>query len=236
MAKWPAHFAIAVTLTDAEPLPKIRKALRLQGGGTPPLLLEIRIDRFRRLDEKTILQRIQSLRKFKLPLIATIRSRKEGGGRAISDSDRLRLFKKILPSVDAVDLELKSARLVKALAVLVHRRGKRVILSYHNFKSTPPERVLKELLQKGKRQGADLVKLAVTPKREEDLGRFLLFTHRNRDRNLIAIAMGKHGVPSRVLAPLFGSRLTYSFLGRAQAPGQLSLAELSQAMKSLFKN
>ena len=38
--------------------------------------------------------------------------------------------------------------------------------------------------------------------------------------------MGPHGVASRVFFPLFGSLLTYGFVGQAGAPGQLSLADL----------
>lgn len=78
------------------------------------------------------------------------------------------------------------------------------------------------------------MKLAVTPKRKEELARFLLFTHRNRDKNLISIAMGRHGAPSRVLAPLLGSLLTYSFLHRPQAPGQIPLRSLSKELNAFL--
>ena len=169
-----------------------------------------------------------------MPLIATIRSRREGGGRSIPDSERLELFKNILPLVDAIDLELNSNRLRKVLAPLARRRSKRVILSYHNFRSTPPDSTLLKLVEKVRRGGADLIKIALTPKGKRDVARLLLFTYRNRDKNLITIAMGRRGVPSRILAPLFGSLLTYSFVGRSQAPGQLSIDELSKEIQAYF--
>jgi len=218
---------IALTITDREDLRGIRKTKKL---GVK--VLELRIDRFLGLDPDRIQKRIKSLRRLGLPLIATIRSRREGGGRRIPDERRIDLFKRVLPWVQAIDLELSSTRLRKTLVSLAHRKRRRVILSYHNFRTTPPDRTLSRLIQRGQRGGADLVKIAVTPRRKKDLARFLLFTHRNRDKPLISIAMGTLGTPSRVLAPLFGSFLTYGFLTRAQAPGQLPLHRLSQELKA----
>lgn len=228
--------AIAVTLTDSDSLRGIRKAKQVvEARGGIPLLLEIRVDRFRRLDQAWILEKIRSFKRTGLPLIATIRSQKEGGLHPIPDRERLEIFKKILPAVDAIDLELSSARLRKALVGRARRRGKRVIFSYHNFRSTPPDRTLSRLIQRGRRGGADFVKIAVTPKGKKDVSRFLRFTHRNRHRHLISIAMGRHGSPARILAPLRGSLLVYSFLNRPQAPGQIPLGPLCEKLRVFGK-
>lgn len=231
--------AVALTVTDQETLQQIKKVIVgarfsrpvAKGGVTPPLLLEIRIDRFRRLDEEYVLQKIRSFRKTGLSLIATIRSRREGGGTSLSDAERIGLFKKVLPFVKIIDLELGSTQLRKVVIPLAIRKRKRVILSYHNFKSTPSDRALNSLLRKSIRAGADWTKIAVTPKTREDVARLLLFTQHNRDKNLISIAMGRLGQTTRILAPLFGSRLTYGFVGRAQAPGQLSAHTLLNELK-----
>ena len=221
--------AIAVTVTDSESFRVLRGAKR-RGAS----LFEIRIDRFRRLDENWLQQKIRTVRRAGLPLIATIRSRQEGGRRQISDPQRFQIFKRVLPWIDAVDLELSSSRLKKVLIPLARRRRKRVILSYHNFKSTPSNRVLTGLIRRGKRQGADIVKIAVTPRNPADVARLLLLTRRHRDQNLITIAMGRRGRVSRILGPVFGSLLTYSFLGRQQAPGQVSLPALNREMKPFW--
>lgn len=238
--------AVVVTLTDTESLHSVRNAKR-----NGARILEVRIDRFRRLDLPSILQRIRSLRKTGMPLIATLRSRKEGGaavptggGRAVpagggkrnlSDSQRIRIFQKVLPYVNAVDLELSSPRLIRSLIPLARGKKKCVILSYHNFKSTPSDPTLRNLIRKGRRSGGQIIKIAVTPRKKEDVARLLRFTQQNRKQNLVAIAMGRLGVSSRVLAPLFGSLLTYSFIGRPQAPGQLSLKQL-KAGRHLFSS
>ena len=194
-------------------------------------LVELRIDRFGRLGGKSLLEKIRVYRRLGFALIATVRSRREGGGRVLPDRRRIEIFRSVLPAIDAIDLELASRRLVKALVPLAHRRAKRVILSYHNFKSTPSDSVLLQLVRKAKHEKADLVKLAVTPKKAGDIGRLLLFTRRHRKANLVTIGMGKRGASSRVLAPLFGSLLTYTFMGHSQAPGQLGLAATGRLLR-----
>ncbi|MBI4114967.1 MAG: type I 3-dehydroquinate dehydratase [Candidatus Omnitrophica bacterium] len=220
---------IVATVTDSDPPKLVRRARHLGAN-----LLEARIDRFRSLDKDKVFEKIRSLKKSRLPIIATIRSKKEGGGRTLSDSKRLELFQKILPQVSAIDIELSSPRLIKTLVPLAHRRGKKTILSYHNFKSTPSERALEGILRRGKKMGGDMVKIATWAKNPGDTARLLLFTHRNRNQNLISIAMGPRGILSRTLGPLFGSLLTYGYLTRPQAPGQISVASLSGEMKNLF--
>lgn len=215
--------AVALTVTDSVQPKEIQRAKKIGG---PPLLLELRIDRFHRLNDDDVLKKIRAFKKLGLPLIATIRSRKEGGGRNLSDAHRMRLFRKILPFVNALDLEFSSPALVQSLLPFAHQKKKKVILSYHNFRRTPSEQILAQFIRRGKRMGADLVKLAVTPRKKGDLARLLGFTHRNRDQNLITVAMGPLGTPSRTLGFLFGSLLTYTFLDRSHAPGQLSLQAL----------
>ena len=224
--------AVAVTVTDLVPTAEIRRAKQKKGVS---LLLEIRIDRFRRLEENYIVSKVRSFKKLGLPLIATIRSTQEGGARKLSDSSRLKIFRRVLPFVNAVDIEFASFQLRKNLVPLVHRLKKKTIFSYHHFASTPSERAMIHLIQRAKRAGADIVKMAVTPKSKNDLARLLLVTNQYRDKNLIMIAMGRLGTPSRVLAPLFGSLLTYTFVGKKpQAPGQLSLHRLLQEIKPLL--
>lgn len=222
--------AIAVTLSGSESLASIRKAKRLGAN-----LLELRLDRFPKLSPDSAPRTIRFFRKTGLPLIATIRSKKEGGGRNLSEAARLELFKKILPAVDAVDLELSSPLLVKTLVPRARRLGKRVILSYHNFRSTPPNGALARKIAEGKRRGGDLVKIAVTPKKSADVARVLLLASRERSKNVVAISMGRLGSPSRILAPLFGSLLTYASLGKARAPGQLPVARLFNELKPFLK-
>ncbi len=54
------------------------------------------------------------------------------------------------------------------------------------------------------------------------------------DMPLCMIAMGNIGRHLRAVAPLYGSVLTYGFVAKSTAPGQMSLAELRLA-KKLFE-
>ena len=270
--------AIVLTVTDRETPGQIQKIKNLvQGKRRFPLLLEVRIDRFRHLERRFVLvrhsensgdlstlavsaesletrpspetapaltartdfsdaalERVTALKKLRIPLIATVRAQKEGGAFFLSNAARQALYRTLLPHVDAIDIELASRRLIRSLVPLAHRQGKRVILSYHHFSRTPPDAQIKHLIEKGKREGADLVKIAVTPQKKSDIGRLLLLTYRHREKGVIAIAMGRRGASSRFLAPFFGSLLTYSFVGRSQAPGQIPVRQLLKKIHPLF--
>ena len=223
---------VALTVTDRELLTQIRKVIR-RARRIVPLFLEIRIDCFRHFDVDYLRARIQNLHSLKIPLILTIRSRREGGARSLTDSKRLFLFKSLLPWAQVIDVELASNALRKALIPLARQKRKKVILSYHDFRRTPSQKALTSTLQKAKRARADWIKIAVTARKKRDLAQLLLFTERHRHQNLITVSMGKWGQPSRVLGFLFGSRLTYSFVGRPQAPGQLSFSKLLSEWKAL---
>jgi len=53
------------------------------------------------------------------------------------------------------------------------------------------------------------------------------------EREVCMIAMGKTGRHSRVVAPLYGSVITYGYVQKATAPGQLRVDELKQVMELL---
>jgi len=116
---------------------------------------------------------------------------------------------------------------------LAKRRKKKVIISYHNFKETPPDQQLVKLIRKGKAKGGDIIKLAVMSRTEEDVTRLLGLTYQHRDDHIITISMGKKGRISRIVAPLFGSLLTYGYVDSPIAPGQLSIGELKKMMNRL---
>jgi 3-dehydroquinate dehydratase-1 len=53
------------------------------------------------------------------------------------------------------------------------------------------------------------------------------------DMPLCIVAMGEMGRHLRVVAPIYGSLLTYGYVAEPTAPGQLKVAELKAAMKML---
>ncbi len=194
-------------------------------------LLELRIDTFRRRDVEVLKEDVASARKVGLPLLLTVRSSKEGGRAGMDERERLLLYRELTPLVDAVDVELGAASIVKDVVRVATEGGKKVILSYHNFGATPDERRLRALVVRGRRLGADVVKIATTVKEREDLKRLAALLL--KEENLIVVGMGRKGLVTRVFFPYLGSLLTYATVSRKTAPGQPGLKELRRLLSVL---
>ncbi len=195
-------------------------------------ILELRIDCFKNIEEENIIRSISAIKKMGLPVIATIRSKKEGGDRYISSSCRLQIFKAVMPFVDAVDVEISSSILDDVIRDAKAKK-KRIILSYHNFKQTPLENRLERIIKKGKASGGGIIKIASFAKSKGDILRLLNFTFKHREKNIVTISLGKKGMISRVLFPFFGSLFTYAYLDKPFAPGQMDIKELKTQVSKI---
>lgn len=214
---------IAVPLTDAD-VQTHADAVRCYADA-----VELRIDRFNRHDPAHVADVCRAARGLGLPLIATVRAAEEGGAVVLSDDQRLALFAAALPLADAVDVELR-APIRDRVVALARGRGALAIVSHHNFAHTPSDADLTAVCDAALLARADVVKIATLTTDAADADR-LLDLLRARRNHLIVIGMGPHGVASRVFFPLIGSLLTYGFVDRAGAPGQLSIAELHAALR-----
>lgn len=219
---------IAGVIVDGLKLAAIKKAVRLGAD-----VIELRVDAFRRKMDWALVDSIKAIRADKtlarVPLLLTIRSLKEGGKTVIADKKRLELFAALMPFCDLCDIELSSGKILKDVINLANKAGKRVIVSYHNFASTPKAKKLRSIIKDSRAAGADYVKLSATAHGREDLKRLagLLV----EDDALIVIAMGERGRPSRVFFPLLGSLLTYGSVTGAIAPGQETINNIIKAWK-----
>jgi len=211
--------AIAVVIDRKFPIETV-KQLKKNGAS----LCEIRFDLFNEPWED-ILGYISNIRKYcGLPFIGTIRANNW------TNSNRLKLFEQIFPLVDAVDIEVDAE--IQRDVVTIYK-DKTVIISEHDYVSTPSIERLVSVTETSIKAGADIVKWAVTPQNKEEIIRMLKFCHEH-PAPIVAISMGKFGAISRVIAPLFGSLFTFSFIAEAVAPGQIPLAELSQTISGLY--
>lgn len=218
---------VAVGFADKTPLYQISEAIKC---GLD--VAELRIDLYSSFDCAYVLREV---RKFKnLPTVATIRIKREGGNWSGSDSDRLSLFRALINEVNAVDVELASKSILSQVAALAHAANKLVFVSYHNFDSTPKLSTLNGIARKAKAAGADIVKMATFAKNKKDLQTLAMFTIENSDLGVVSIAMGSKGVVSRLFFPALGSRLTYAYMGKITAPGQLHFDETSELMRKCY--
>ncbi|MFN3966418.1 MAG: type I 3-dehydroquinate dehydratase, partial [Endomicrobiia bacterium] len=143
-----------------------------------------------------ILKKIKRICK-KFKIICTIRPKYEGGGYFLSENSRLKLFEKLIPLCDIVDIELSSKILEKVIDICKKNR-KKFIVSYHNFNFTPKNGELKKILNKALKLKPWVIKIATLIKKDMDFWRVLNFCKRYSKKNQIAvIPMGPKGTPGR---------------------------------------
>jgi len=162
------------------------------------------------------------------PLLATFRSKSEGGERDIPDTNYFALYRAIIvgAAVDLVDIEMmKPQWQISEVIALAHLKGIAVILSNHEWHVTPPRSVIVERLLRQQTLGADILKIATMPQSAEDVLTLMAASLEMKDRYarkpMLTMAMGPLGVATRLTGELTGSALTFASLGSASAPGQL---------------
>jgi len=203
--------------TDRTPLALIRRA-KARGLA----LLEARVDLFDSRELSvigTVVGRASEI----LPVLLTIRASKEGGAWRGGDAARLSLYRALLPLVSGVDVELDAA--IRAeVADAARRAGRLIVLSHHDFRTTPSTAKLDAVVRRARKAGAGVTKIAATVVSDRDTATLAAVFARHPRESLVVIGMGDHGKKTRLLFPALGSLFTFTALDRATAPGQLDLA------------
>ncbi len=190
-------------------------------------MLELRID----LLEDDAGRILKDVKTTGLPIIITNRAKNEGGAWNGAENDRIRTLLSLMPVADAIDIEL-SAKMRDAVVKKAKSAGKTVIISTHDFQKTPDFDSMIGTLKESFDAGADIAKLAVMPGSLEDVLRLLDATL-HAGGAVCTIAMGETGRHSRVIAPVYGSVMTYGYVETATAPGQLRVDELKTILNLL---
>ena len=169
-----------------------------------------------------------------LPMIATARHPGEGGVGNLSLAQRRSLLEESLPWASAIDVELRSAKSLSSLIATAHQHGRTVILSHHNFTSTPPLASLKELSSRASDLGADLFKVATLLRNPADLQRLIALQTAKTPLPVTAMGMGPAGRFSRIVLSGFGAPLCYGWLGKPQVSGQWPALELAGGLSEVL--
>jgi 3-dehydroquinate dehydratase-1 len=172
-----------------------------------------------------------------LPLLVTNRVEWEGGESPDTDARIETLCEAVEHShVRAVDVELAAIKECQPVIERARENDVTVVVSTHDFETTPPRDELGSLLNRACTHG-DVGKLAVTPHSRGDVLSLLDVTYAQTEAgNTVAtMAMGEAGRHSRAVAPLYGSRIGYAPIepANATAPGQYSLETLRSLVAAL---
>ena len=191
-------------------------------------LVEVRLDAMDRPEVD------QCMRKVQLPLLFTNRPSWEGGAFSGPEEERLQpLLQAVELQAAYVDLELRADKSLRQQLLEVKRSSPtRLILSWHDFTSTPTVEELTDLLRRMRIAGADIGKIVTTAQTPGDVLRVLALLQEanNIAFPLSAFCMGKVGRISRVATIYLGGEMTYVAASEDQstAPGQLSAARMNQ--------
>lgn len=175
------------------------------------------------------------------PLLATFRTKREGGEQEISEDAYFGLLHDWihLGAVDAVDVEYFHASDKRQAAIAAAKSaGIAAIVSSHDFGGTPEEGEMEALLASLVETGG-IGKLAVMPHTRRDvlalLSATLAVKESYPDRPLITMAMGPLGVITRIAGETFGSALTFGAAKAASAPGQIGAGTLKGILMALHE-
>ncbi|NUL19933.1 type I 3-dehydroquinate dehydratase, partial [Agrobacterium tumefaciens] len=106
------------------------------------------------------------------PMIATIRTKNEGGQLEISDADYGKTYQAYLknPFMDWLDVEMfRDQKVVSEIVQKTHQKKVLVVMSNHDFQKTPSQDEIEKRLLKQDQMGADVLKIAVMPKSKQDV-------------------------------------------------------------------
>jgi len=219
-----------ITLAEGS-LEEVEKVLKEAAVYTD--LFELRVDYLKSLDKKALEEFVKTYPEYKF--VFTYRSKREGGVKRSSKKERLELS---LWALDKgfflVDFEYQD---VKGDEVIEKLRGRRVLLSYHDFKKPISQRLAKEILTFASANDVYWVKLVGMGRCLRDGIRALDFIFEGKEKGLkvISFCMGEKARISRILSLVCGSPYTYVVLKKEGkvAPGQFSITEARELYRAL---
>jgi 3-dehydroquinate dehydratase-1 len=173
------------------------------------------------------------------PLIATIRTKNEGGQLEVSDADYGKTYQAYLknPFMDWLDVEMfRDQKVVSEIVQKAHQKKVLIVMSNHDFQKTPSQDEIEKRLLKQDQMGADILKIAVMPKSKQDVFTLMnatLKVSQQTTKPLLTMSMGQLGTISRVATANMGGSYSFGMIGQASAPGQIDVTKLKQILQTV---
>lgn len=201
-------------------------------------IVEFRADALKNTSIENINEILEEFKKeYQLaPILFTYRSKGQGGNGDFDHESYYKLMQDIIcnKKADYVDIQLDTYEdnLMNCITKAQNNEVK-IIISHHDFKSTPDEEEMFVTYEKMAELGADIGKLAVMPHNEKHLLSMLNALNRAYHKleiDVIGTSMGELGKMTRITGGLFGSKFTYGFVGKEAAPGQIHVKEIKKQL------
>ena len=218
--KFPANHPIVLgTVTTATGLKCLTRA------SIPADAIEVRVDAL--LAEKVPVEKIvAALRAKKHPVLLTLRVPGEGGQVTWNVKFRRELFLLLLPLVEALDVELATARAMQPVIAEALRTGRTLVLSAHAIEKPATPAQIARWAGQFDPQPTTILKVASRIKSWRDLQQLAALLVNHPDWPIAVMGLGPYASQSRAVLTALGSRLAYGYLDKPAAQGQPSAAEV----------
>ena len=177
-----------------------------------------------------------------IPVLFTRRSIREGGEPIpLNDEQVVALMTAVCASrtVELVDFEMNNDPVhIAQVRAVSQSHGIGLVLSFHNFQTTPSQAELGQRFAQAQSLGADVAKIAVMPQRLEDVLSVLgatLECSQKLDIPLVSMSMGGYGSLTRLVGGVFGSAMSFAVGEAASAPGQMPIEDMNIVLSILQK-
>ena len=205
-----------------------------------PDVLEWRVDYFEEIGRTARVIEVGRMvreRARAIPILFTRRSKLEGGEAIpIDEPQVLEVYEAMCASgcIDLVDYELANAAAdLRRVRESSRRHGVAMVVSYHNFKATPPRDELVAKFVQAAREGADIAKVAVMPTSLDDVLVLLDATLQGSRQVQIPLITMAMGALTRMVGGVFGSALTFAVGHSSSAPGQVPIDDLRTVLATV---
>ncbi len=230
---------VCVPLVDSSPDTLLYHAILAKASGAD--LVEWRLDCLPPMEDIALLRLLKNVRAAvkDIPLLATFRTVEQGGRREIKQSSYGSMLRLMIASesIDLVDIELTCGEeLLSLLVGEAKSKGVSVVISSHDIYSTPSREAMLSRLNRMRQLGADIPKLAVTPRSFTDVLSLLAISEeyfRTADHPFITMSMGSLGQLSRISGHFTGSAVTFGCTEESSAKGQFPVQGLRQILMIL---
>ena len=184
--------------------------------------IELRLDLLDSIDLEKI-KKIQAY--WNKPVIFALR-RKEHGGKYLQHTRKLYFDLAKLFSLKPQYFDLEHDIDIDFIGKMKKLYSEtKIITSYHTFDSN--QKKLDNILQLIKNPHADIYKVGILVNNSIEALSVLKFIKNQSGNNVAVVAMGDFGSFVRVVSRMYNNRISYAYVDKKSAPGQISIEELA---------